>query len=315
MRSTTFAVLGLALLAGASLLIGATNILTGDLDSGMILAISRLPRTLAAILAGAGLALAGVVIQQVVQNRLVEPGLVGTPEAAMIGLLGVTLLAPGAALIVKMSAAAGAALVGTFGFFALARLVPRQDPMLLPLMGLIYAGILGSAAMYMAWLTDLVQYIGIWQSGEFSGVLKGRYELLWLVAGLGVALYVLADRITILGLGEDYARSLGLNYRQTVSMGLTIVAVLVAVIVVTVGAMPFVGLVVPNIVSRIWGDNLRRNMPMVALLGALFVLGADVIGRLVRWPYEIPAATVFAIVGAVIFLGLLYRPKRRATHA
>ncbi|MCA0042540.1 ABC transporter permease [Celeribacter litoreus] len=301
----TLVVLGLALLISASLLIGATNIFSGDLDTGLILAVSRVPRTFAAILAGAGLALAGVVTQQVVQNRLVEPSLVGTPEAAMIGLLAITLIAPGAPVIAKMSVAATTALIGTFGFFLLARMVPRRDPMLLPLTGMIYAGILGAAATYVAWITDLVQYINIWQSGEFSGVLRGRYELLWIIAALAVALYFLADRITILGLGEDYARSLGLNYRQTVYLGLAIVALMVAVIVVTVGAMPFVGLVVPNIVSRIWGDNLRRNLPIIALLGAVFVLGSDVIGRIVRWPYEIPAATIFAIVGAVIFLWLL----------
>ena len=309
MNRIALPILGLALLLGASLCVGATNLWTTDLDASLVLVVSRLPRTAAAILAGAGLALAGVVIQQTVRNRLVEPGLTGTPEAAMIGLLGVTLVAPGAALLVKMSVAATTALIGTFGFFALSRHVPRRDPVLLPLVGLIYGGILGAVALWLAWTTDLVQFIGIWQTGDFSGVLQGRYELLWLIAAMAGLLYLLADRITILGLGEDYARSLGLNYRQTVLAGLGIVAVSVAVVVVTVGAMPFVGLVVPNIVSRIWGDNLRANLPMVAVLGALFVLASDIIGRLIRWPYEIPAATVFAIVGAGLFLWLLNAPK------
>ncbi|MDF0602553.1 iron chelate uptake ABC transporter family permease subunit [Psychromarinibacter sp. C21-152] len=312
MRGAALGLVGLVLLAGASLLVGAADLWRGELDAGLVLAVSRLPRTCAALLAGAGLALAGVVIQQTVQNRLVEPGLTGTPEAAMIGLLAVTLIAPGAALLIKMGVAAVSALAGTAGFFLLARHVPRRDPMLLPLVGLIYAGILGATALWIAWSTDLVQFIGIWQTGEFSGVLRGRYELLWLIAGLAVALYLLADRITILGLGEDYARSLGLDYRATVLAGLAIVALSVAVVVVTVGAMPFVGLVVPNIVSRIRGDNLRRNLPVVAMLGGGFVLGADLIGRIVRWPYEIPAATVFAIVGAAIFLWLLNAPRARA---
>jgi iron complex transport system permease protein len=303
----------LALLAGASVLLGAADLWRGGLDTGFLLSVSRIPRTCAALLAGAGLALAGVVIQQTVQNRLVEPGLTGTPEAAMIGLLAVTLIAPGAALLTKMSVAAASALAGTAGFFLLARHVPRRDPMLLPLVGLIYAGILGAAALWLAWTTDLVQFVGIWQTGDFSGVLRGRYELLWLIAALVAALYLLADRITLLGLGEDRARSLGLDYRTTVLAGLAIVALAVAVVVVTVGAMPFVGLVVPNIVSRLWGDNLRRNLPRVVLLGGGFVLGADVVGRLVRWPYEVPAATVFAVLGAAIFLWLLNAPRGR-TH-
>ncbi|RYH02609.1 ABC transporter permease [Salipiger sp. IMCC34102] len=310
-RTALGAGLVLALLAGVSCLIGAAS-LTGDLDASLLIAVSRLPRTLAAILAGAGLALAGVVVQQAVQNRLVEPGLVGTPESAMLGLLAVTLLAPGAPLLVKMSVAAVAALAGTLGFLALARRVPRQDPVLLPLVGLIYGGILGALVLWIAWTTDLVQYIGVWQSGEFSGVLRGRYELLWIVAAVAVALWFAADRITLLGLGEDAARSLGLDYRQTLLGGLVLVAVTVAVVVVSVGSIPFVGLVVPNVVSRWRGDNLRRNLGLVAWMGGVLVLGCDILGRVVRWPYEIPAGTIFAVLGAGLFLWLLHAAPRRS---
>lgn len=128
MQLRLFAVLTLALLVGASCFIGVANIFTGDLDRQMVMLVSRLPRTFAALLAGAGLALAGVVVQMSVQNRLVEPSLVGTPELAMLGLLSVTLFAPGAALMVKMSVATVAALIGTLGFLLLARHVPRRDP-------------------------------------------------------------------------------------------------------------------------------------------------------------------------------------------
>nr|WP_275982075.1 iron chelate uptake ABC transporter family permease subunit [Frigidibacter sp. ROC022] len=302
----------LALLVGASCLVGVVDLFGTSLDGLMVLAVSRLPRTFAALLAGAGLALAGVVVQMSVQNRLVEPGLVGTPESAMLGLLLVTLAAPGAALIVKMSVAAGTALIGTSGFLWLARHVPRRDPVLLPLIGLIYGGIIGAAVLWLAWTTDLVQYVGVWQSGEFSGVLQGRYELLWIVAGVAGLLWLAADRITLLGLGEDAARSLGLDYRQTLLIGLILVAVIVSVVVVSVGSIPFVGLVVPNIVSRWRGDNLRRNLPLVAWLGGCTVLGCDIIGRLIRYPYEIPAGTVFAVLGAGLFLWLLHAAPRRA---
>ncbi|SMY07282.1 ABC transporter permease [Flavimaricola marinus] len=312
MKFWLFAPATLALLVGASCSIGVVDLFAGSLDAQMVLAVSRLPRTLAALLAGAGLALAGVVVQMSVQNRLVEPGLVGTPESAMLGLLAVTLIAPGAALMVKMSVAAAAALIGTLVFLVLARHVPRRDPVLLPLVGLIYGGIIGAAVLWLAWTTDLVQYIGVWQSGEFSGVLRGRYELLWLVAAIGALLWLAADRITMLGLGEDAARSLGLNYRQTLLSGLVLVSMIVAVVVVSVGSIPFVGLVVPNIVSRWRGDHLRRNLPLVAWMGGAMVLGCDIIGRLIRYPYEIPAGTVFAVLGAAIFLWLLHAAPRRA---
>lgn len=304
---------GLALLILASLLIGAADLRGGSVDSYLLVMVSRIPRTAAALLAGAGLALAGAVVQLAVQNRLVEPGLTGTPEAAMAGLLAVTLIAPGAALMVKMIVASIAALIGTFGFFALSRHVPRQDPMLLPLVGLIYGGILGAGVTWFAWTTDLVQYVGIWQSGEFSGVLRGRYELLWLIAAMAGLLYVAADRITILGLGDDYARSLGLNARQTLLVGLGVVSATIAAVVVTVGSLPFVGLVVPNIVSRWRGDNLRANLPLIAVLGGASVLAADVIGRVIRWPYEIPAGTIFAVLGAGLFLWMLYATPKQAT--
>lgn len=307
--------LGLVVLVFASLAIGAAD-LGAQADGGMfLLAASRIPRTAAALLAGAGLALAGAMVQLAVQNRLVEPGLTGTPESAMAGLLAITLLAPGAPLMVKMIAASLAALTGTAGFLMLARHVPRQDPMLLPLVGLIYAGILGAGVAGVAWTTDLMQFLGIWQAGDFSGVLRGRYELLWLIALAAGVLYLAADRITMLGLGEDRARSLGLDARRTLLGALVIVAVVVTAIVVTVGQLPFVGLVVPNLVSRWRGDNLRANLPLIALSGGAAVLASDVIGRVIRWPNEIPAGTIFAVVGAALFLWMLYAtPRARTDH-
>ncbi len=257
---------GLSLL---SLMIGAASLSDGD--GGWLLMVSRIPRTAAALLAGAGLALAG-----------------------------------------KMLIAAGAALAGMAGFIALAERVPRADPMMLPIVGMIYGGILGAIVVWAAWMTDLMQYLGTWQLGEFSGVMIGRYEWLWAVALLAGLLYAVADRITILGLGEAQARSLGLNYTQTRGLGLVIVSTLTALVLVTVGAFPFVGLVAPNLVSRWRGDNLRTNLPLIALGGGGLVLAADVIGRVIRYPFEIPAATVFGVFGAGVFLWLLYAAPRRA---
>jgi len=306
--------LGLVLLSSLSLCIGAASLFSGDLGTGWLIAVSRFPRTAAALLAGMGLALAGVVVQQTVQNRLVEPALTGTPEAAMLGLLAVTLLAPGASVAWKMAAATLAALVGTAGFLALAARVPREDPMMLPLVGLIYGGILGAAGLWLAWATDLLQYLGVWRLGEFSGVVQGRYELLWAIAALAILLYAAADRITLLGLGEAQARSLGLNYAQARALGLLAVAAITSVVIVTVGALPFVGLVAPNLVSRWRGDNLRANLPLVAAGGAGMVLAADILARGLRYPFEIPAATVFGVFGAGVFLWLLYAAPAKGRH-
>ncbi|WP_432280440.1 ABC transporter permease [Tropicimonas omnivorans] len=300
----------LALLALLSLGTGASGIgplqLLTDPEGLWLLAVSRLPRTVAALLAGAGLAVAGVIMQMLARNRFVEPATAGTGEAAGLGLVAVTLLAPASAIWLKMLAATATALAGTAGFLAMVRRLPPREPLLVPLTGIVYGGILGAATTFLAYERDLLQYIGIWMNGEFSGVMIGRYEYLWISGGLTVLAYLFADRFTIAGMGRDMSVNLGLSYGQVMAFGLFIVSVITALTVVTVGMIPFVGLVVPNIVSRIRGDNLRHSLPIVALSGAALVLACDVLARVIRYPYEIPVGTVLGIVGGAIFLWLLH---------
>lgn len=302
-------VIGLLALGTGSLFLGAQDLSLPQIwqDPGalQLIAISRLPRTLAALLTGASMAVAGVIMQLLVRNRFVEPGTTGTNEAAMIGLLAVTLLAPGLPLFVQMLVAAAAALLGTLGFLQLTRRLPPQQPLLVPLVGLIYAGVLYSVATFIAYQTDLIQYIGIWMSGEFSGILAGRYELLWLAGILSILVYFTADQFTLAGLGRGLAVSLGLRYGQVLSLGVATVSMVSALVIVTVGTLPFVGLVVPNVVSRMMGDNLRQSLPVVAGLGGGLVLACDMLGRVIRHPYEIPAGTIFGVLGAIVFLTLL----------
>ncbi|MGB7448795.1 MAG: iron chelate uptake ABC transporter family permease subunit, partial [Ornithinimicrobium sp.] len=99
-------------------------------------------------------------------------------------------------------------------------------------------------------------------------------------------------------------------YRLVLNVGLVVVSMIAAVVVVTVGVIPFLGLVVPNVVRLALGDNVRRVLPITALTGAGFVLVCDVIGRVVRFPYEIPVATVAGVVGAGLFIWLILRQTR-----
>lgn len=274
--------------------------------------LSRLPRTLAALLAGASLAVAGVVMQRLARNAFVEPGTTGANEAAMLGLLLMALLAPGAPPLAAMAAATVAALVGTAGFLALARNLDPRDPFLLPLVGIVWGGVLGSVAAFLAWQADLLQSLGAWMTGELSGVILGRYELLWIAAAAAALVWFAADRITIAGFGRERAQGLGIHHGQVVALGLVADAAVTATVVSTLGAFPFVGLVVPNLVARWRGDSLRRSLPLVAIMGAILVLAADVVGRLIRYPYEIPAATIAGVGGAGAVLWLLLRVPRRA---
>lgn len=302
-----------ALLIGVSavsLFVGVSDLTPAaltDSEGLQLLLVSRLPRTLAALLAGSALAIAGLVMQTLARNRFVDPATTGTAQSAWLGILIMTALWPSAPIAVKSLGAIVAALAGTSVFLALAHRLPPTQPFLVPLFGLVYGGIVGSAAIYFAWQTDLLQYLEVWTSGEFSGILRGRYELLWIAGALVACAWWVADRLSILALGEAASIGLGLNYRRMLQLGLVIVSIVSAVTVVVVGTIPFVGLVAPNLVSRLRGDNLRRTVPLVAATGALLVLTCDIFGRIVRYPYEIPVGTVLGVVGALVFLAMMPR--------
>lgn len=283
-----------------------------DPEALQLLAVSRLPRTAAAVLTGCSMAVSGQIMQILVRNKFVEPISAGTGQAAALGILLSVLLFPAAGLAIKMSLAAATALLGTMGFLALVQRLPPTEPLLVPLVGLVYGGILGAVMVFIAYQADLLQYVDVWMLGEFSGVMRGRYELLWIAGIAALVSYLIADQFAILGLGRDMSLSLGLNHRQVMALGLLCVSVVSALTVVTVGMLPFIGLVVPNLISRRLGDNLRVTLPVTALLGGVFVLACDILARVIRYPYEVPVGTVFGVLGTVAFLWLIYARPRHA---
>ncbi|WP_318246184.1 ABC transporter permease [Pseudooceanicola nanhaiensis] len=306
--------LALVLLAGVSLVVGAGQLglrgLLADPDTAGLLLTSRLPRTAALILAGMSSAITGLIIQRLVQNRFVDPTTMGTVDSAALGLLLAVIFLPAASPMTRMGIAALFAWGGTGLFLLLLRAVPRRSPLMPPLLGISYGAVIGAAASFIAWQMDLMQSLGAWMSADFSIVLSGRYEMLYLAAGFTALAWVLADRFTLAGLGDSMAKTLGLNPGQVLALGITIVAAVAGCIVVTVGFIPFLGLIVPNLVSRRVGDNLRRALPAVALLGAVMTLACDIAGRLIFHPYELPIGVTMGVLGAVVFLSLLLRSQR-----
>lgn len=271
-----------------------------------------MPRTLAAVLAGSGVAVAGSVMQMSMHNRFVSPTTAGTSQFALVGLLAVALLAPATSVMGKMLVASACAVAGSG---LLLRLLPaRRTPadVTVPLIGLMLGGVVEAGTTFVAWRYDLLQSLGSWTAGDLSRVLAGRYELLWVVAALALALYLAADHLTVAGLGEDAATGLGLSYRLVVDLAVAAAAVMTAVSVVVVGTLPFLGLVVPNAASRICGDNLRRALPVVAAGGALLTVVCDVVGRLVHYPYEISVTVIMGVVGAGAFIVIILRGVDRA---
>ncbi|WGE90011.1 ABC transporter permease [Actinobacillus arthritidis] len=278
-------------------------------DQTQLLFISRLPRTLAVILVGATLGIAGMVLQIVLKNRFIEPSMIGASQSAAVGILIASLVFPSIPLIAKMSLATVSALIGMSIFMLLLRNLPPHQKLMVPLIGIVFGNIIEAITTFIAYETESLQLLSVWFSGDFSGVLAGRYELLWLTAGLAVLIYIMADKLSIAGLGQNISTGLGINYRQMTWFALIVVAMITAVVVVTIGQIPFIGLVVPNIISRLAGDRLRQNLPSVALLGANLVLLCDIIGRTINIPYEVPISTIFGICGTVVFLYLLFRGK------
>ncbi len=309
------------LLAGVSLCIGVYSISlaslaslisgTDDGQASLVLLASRIPRTIAIVLAGASMSVAGMIMQMLARNRFVEPSTAGTVESASLGILAVTMLAPGTPLFLKMGVAAAFALTGTGLFLLILSRIPLRSPLVVPLIGIMLGGVISSITTFFAYRFDLMQSLSAWTTGDFSGVLRGRYELLWISGALTVLAFVAADRFTVVGMGEDFTTNLGLDYRRVLLLGLVIVSMVTAVDVVTVGAIPFLGLIVPNVVSMMLGDNIRRAVPWVAVLGSGFVLVCDIAGRIVRYPFEIPIGTVVGVIGSVTFLYLLLRRTAR----
>lgn len=311
MRDRSLVLLPLALVALAAM--SAVSLFLGVADTNNdVVAISRIPRTIAILLSGATIAVAGLLMQLLSRNRFVEPSTVGTTEAAALGLLLVTLAFPESPIWVKMVCASVAALIGTALFLTAVRKIPNPGSFTVPLIGIMLGGVIGAVATFLAYQYDLLQSLGAWQLGSYAGVLRGRYELLWLIGILVILAYIAADRFTILGLGHNYAVNAGINAKAVENFGLLIVAVVSAIVVTVVGAIPFLGLVVPNIVSMIMGDNTRRSLPWVAVTGAALCMVCDIIGRIIRYPFEIPVGTVMGVVGAAIFLTMLLRRNARA---
>lgn len=319
MRLLAGAILITIVLAIASLFVGVSDVSLGALLSSsaedrpmQVLLISRIPRTLAIILAGASMAIAGLVMQMVVRNRFVEPSTAGTTESASLGFLVATIFVPGWPLMGKMLIAAAFAMAGTALFLRILRAVPLRDQLLVPLVGIMLGGIIGAVTTFFAYRFELLGSLLAMNMGDFSGILRGRYELLWIGLGCGILAYVAADRFTVAGMGRDFTTNLGLNYQRVMVLGLVIVSLVSAVVLVSVGSIPFLGLIIPNVVSLMVGDNMRRTVPWVAVMGAGFVLACDILGRIIRAPYEIPISVVVGVIGSLIFLYLLLRTRRHA---
>lgn len=299
-----------AALVALSLFVGAYD-LGGDDFGAEMFWISRVPRTAALVLAGCAMAVSGLIMQLLTQNRFVEPSTTGTTEWAALGLLVTVVIAPAAPVGVRMVVASLAAFAGTLVFLAILRRISLRSSLVVPLVGIMLGAVVSSFTTYLAVTTNALQMLGTWFMGSFTSIVRGRYEILWVVAIVVVLVFLYADRITVAGLGRDVATSVGLDHGRVLLVGTALVAVATGMTTVVVGFLPFLGLVVPNLVSMWRGDNARTNLPWVCLGGVAIVVVCDIVGRVIRMPFEVPVSMILGVVGSVVFLSLLLRMRAR----
>lgn len=302
-----------------SLFIGVINIdfssifISGSTANSVIL-LSRLPRTISIILSGFSISICGLIMQHLTMNKFVSPTTAGTADSAKFGVLIALLFFPGATLITKSITALIFALIGTFLFIKITTKIKFKDSVLIPLIGLIFGSIVNSITTFFAYTSDLIQNVNNFLLGDFSSIVNGSYELLYLSIPFIILAFIYAKKFTIAGVGEDFATNLGLKYKHVVRIGFLIVCIVSSLNIVTIGAIPFLGLIVPNMVTIFGGDNISKNIFITGIFGSIFLLVCDIISRVVIFPYEIPISMTVGIIGSLIFLSMIVWRDKLEKH-
>lgn len=291
-----------------SIFIGAIDLTNFEMDgfkSLDLIIISRLPRLLAILCTGVGMSVAGLIMQQLCMNKFVSPTTGATISSAQFGVMLSLVFFSGATLMQKTLLAFVSAIIGTWIFVWMIHRIKFKDVMMVPLIGIMFGMVISGFTNFFAYRYNALQSLSATLVGDFSLIIKGRYEIVFLVVPLVIIAYLYANHFNIVGMGEDFASNLGISYNTILLMGLSIAALITASIVVTVGTISYIGLIVPNIVSMFRGDKIRGSMLDVSLFGALFVLGCDMIGRLIIHPYELPVDLIAGVLGSLIFIGFM----------
>lgn len=310
----SFILLLLGFLSLLSIAIGAKNINFMQLSGNdlYILFISRLPRLISILIVGSSMSIAGLIMQTITKNKFVSPSTAGTVEWSRFGVLIAILFFGTASTFVKMSVAFICSLLGSLLFLKLLSKIQFKNSILIPLIGIMLGNVVYAITTFFAYRYDLVQNMTSWLQGNFSLVIRGRYELLYVGIPFLILGYLFANRFTIAGMGRDFSRNLGLNHDQVVAMGLIIVAMITSAVLVSVGSISYLDLIIPNIVSLYKGDNLKNTIFDTALLGATFVLACDILGRVLIFPYEISIGVIVSTIGSGLFLWMILRRTRDA---
>lgn len=280
-----------------------------DQDKLLVFLNSRIPRTLALVLIGSGSGIAGLIMQQLSQNRFVSPTTSGALDAAKMGVLMALIWIPDVSLMGRLFFSLGFTFLFSMLFILFVSKIQIKNNVFIPLVGIMFGSILNAVSTFFAFKNNIVQNVQEWLLGDFSAILQGQYEAIYFILPAVVVAYFYAEKFTLAGMGHSFAVNLGMSYTSIVNIGLLTVSLVVSVSVITVGVIPFVGLIVPNMVRLFIGDNIRKSLPIIAFSGSIFLLFCDILGRIIVYPYEIPIGVTVGVIGGILFLVLILKKR------
>jgi iron complex transport system permease protein len=281
------------------------DFLSGDSDAIYVFWISRLPRTLSIILAASAMSIAGLIMQAISRNKFVSPTTAGTTNAAILGVLLGYVFMGSQSLYMKTAFALVFAMLSSVIFMMVLQKIQFKNVVYIPLVGMMYGAMISAIATFIAHQFDALQFLNTIGVGGFANKAIGTYELLYLVIPAIVVAIIYATRFSIVGMGQDFAKNLGVNYNLVMYIGLFAISLITSVTFVMVGMLPFIGLIVPNLMTKFYGDHVKKTLFDVALFGSAFVLLNDIIGRLIVYPYEVSITFTMGVTGAIIFLSMI----------
>ena len=272
----------------------------------------RLPRAVAAVVAGVGLSVAGVLLQSVTDNDLASPNIIGINSGAGFAVIVMLAVFPYNAFAIPFAAFAGAFAAAMLIVYTSSKIGVAKSTVVLA--GVALTTILNAAISFISMVdTDTMAIYSHFSVGGLAGVTLKDVVLPAVLVAVSVAVVlVLADRISILCLGDSLAASLGVKVKALRVVCLVCASFCAAAVVSFAGLLGFVGLVVPHISRALVGKNIKSCIVVSSLAGAVLVLLADMLGRIILAPTEIPVGIVMAFIGAPFFMYLLLRRKHNA---
>jgi iron complex transport system permease protein len=286
----------------------------------------RLPQALAAVIAGVGLAIAGVAMQSILRNPIASPFTLGISSAGAFGA-AVSVIVLGAGTM-QSSVASPVTISNPYlttfvafifcmlatGVILLISHIKGASPEVMVLTGVALSSLFSAGVMFLQYFSNDAQLAAVvfWTFGDVGRATWEMLPLLVIVVGVGT-LYFIANRwnYNAIDAGDEVAQGLGVNVMWVRLMGMTVAAIISAVIVSLFGVIGFVGLVCPHMVRRLVGDDQRFLIPGSAVAGAVLLLASDTVARIIVAPYILPVAVLTAFLGAPVFIYLLFRGYKR----